>query len=81
MEKYYEIMCSCSHKQLRILIITRSLSLSILNDNCRDLVKILLAIWSSFLKRLALREEASFLGLSESLTLTTHQVKHTCVTL
>ena len=79
MENCFKPMHSCTCAQLVIIINTRHLTINILDNKRKDLVKILLTTWSSSRKSITLRDIASILGLVSNLNLTKQWVKCTCI--
>lgn len=79
MDKHHESLCSCSRKQLGILINTRSLTAGITPEKRKELLDLLSSTWHPKRKSFTLREGASLLGATQSLALTTTWGKHLCI--
>ena len=75
--KYYENICPCARKKPRVIINIRNLTLSFLDDKCKNLIKILLTAWNSSRKRFTLHEAVFLLGFVSIIALETKWVKHT----
>ena len=71
----------CVRKKLRIIINTRSLTLRISNDECNNIIKILLTVWKSSQKRFKLCKADSFILFAEKLAPKTQWDKHAHISL